>query len=98
MHARVPNAYLYRPNSLLCWVMGPHIDFKSSLVIKRPHNSGGVECEHAIKAKGKPGWKTILTIAVLCTTKNIKEKQGNVVMGDRPQPSHLLSPVEGFRF
>ena len=53
-----PLMCLYRCSSLQRWVMGPHIGFKSSLVIRCPHNGGGVECVHAVKMKVKPAWRT----------------------------------------
>lgn len=66
---RSPKAYLHRSGSLLRWVIGPHIGFKSSQVIKHPHNSGGVECVHAVETKVKPAWRTsILRSAFLCAT------------------------------
>lgn len=69
MHARSPNAYLHRSGSLLRWVIGPHIGFKSSQVIKRTHNSGGVECVHAVEMKVKPACRTsLLRSAFLCAT------------------------------
>lgn len=99
MHARSPNAYLHRSGSLLRWVIGPHIGFKSSQVIKRPHNSGGVECVHAVETKVKPAWRTsILRSAFLCATQIWRKKRGHVVMGDRSQPSRFLPPAEGFSF
>lgn len=66
IYARSPNAYLYRSSSLLHWAMGPHTGVRSSLVIKCPHNSGGMECVRAVEMKVKPPWKSYtLRTAVL---------------------------------
>lgn len=69
IYVRSPNAYFYRSSSLLHWAMGPHTGVKSSLVIKCPHNSDGMECVRSVEVKVKPPWKSYtLRTAVLYNT------------------------------